>query len=160
MTRLALFSALFCVAVSTMSQQLLVQLRLGTPGGEARFHIGESIPITLTFETMGSQSFSVATGAAARRIRPQTPDEFSAEPAAGWVDPLKDLTWTMEGNANPMLLQQQSALDANHPVIVTRTLNEFVVFRAPGHSVVYCNSGRAGAMLKSNGLALDILPRD
>jgi hypothetical protein len=160
MTRLALFPALFCVAVSAMSQQPPVQLRLGTPGGGARFHIGESIPITMTFEATGSQSFSVATGAAPRRIRPQTPDEFSAEPAAGWIDPLKDLTWTMEGNANPMLSQQQSALDANHPVTVTRTLNEFVVFRAPGHYVVYCNSGRSGAKVRSNGLALEILPRD
>ena len=153
-------AALFCVAVSAMSQQPPVQLRLGTPGGETRFHIGESIPITLTFETTGSQSFSVATGAASRRIRPQTPDEFSAEPAAGWVDPLKDLTWTMESNGNQMLSQQQSALDASHPVTVTRTLNEFVVFRAPGHYVVYCNSGRSGAKVRSNGLALEILPRD
>ena len=73
-------AALFCAAVSAMSQQPPVQLRLGTPGGETRFHIGESIPVTLTFETTGSQSLSVATGAAPRRIRPQTPDEFSAEP--------------------------------------------------------------------------------
>ena len=153
-------AALFCVAVSAMSQQPPVQLRLGTPGGDARFHIGESIPITLTFETTGSQSLSVATGAAPRRIRPQTPDEFSAEPAAGWVDPLKDLTWTMEGNGNPMLSQQHAALDANHPVTVTRTLNEFVVFRAPGHYVVYCTSSRSGANARSNGLALEILPRD
>ncbi len=160
MTRLALFPVLFCLAVSAMSQQTPVALRLSTPAGETRFHIGESIPVTLTFESTSSQSFSVATGAAPRRIRPQTPDEFSAEPAAGWVDPLKDLTWTMESSGNPMLSQQHAALDANHPVAVTRTLNEFVVFRAPGHYVVYCDSGRSGQTLRSNGLALDILPRD
>jgi hypothetical protein len=153
-------AALVCAAVCAMSQQPPVQLRLGTPGGEPRFHIGESIPVTLTFETTGSQSLPVVTATGPRRIRPQTPDEFSAEPAAGWVDPLKDLTWTMEGNGNSMLSQQHAALDANHPVTVTRTLNEFVVFRAPGHYVVYCNSGRAGAKLRSNGLALEILPRD
>jgi hypothetical protein len=152
--------ALVCVAVSAMSQQPPVHLRLGTPGGETQFHIGESIPVTLTFETTGSQSFPVATAAAPRRIRPQTPDEFSAEPDAGWVDPLKDLTWTMEGNGNSMLSQQQSTLDANHPVTVTRTLNVFVVFRAPGHYVVYCNSSRSGANARSNGLVLEILPRD
>jgi hypothetical protein len=52
-------ATLFCVAVCAMSQQPPVQMRLGTPGGETRFHIGESIPITLTFETTGSQSFSL-----------------------------------------------------------------------------------------------------
>lgn len=160
MTRPVFFSVPFCLAVSAMSQQPPVALRLSTPAGETRFHIGESIPVTLTFESTSSQSFSVATGAAPRRIRPQTPDEFSAQPAEGWVDPLKDLTWTMEGSGNPMLSQQRAALDANHPVAVTRMLNEFVVFRAPGHYIVYCDSGRSGDKVRSNGLELDILPRD
>jgi hypothetical protein len=84
----------------------------------------------------------------------------SAEPAVGWVDPLKDLTWTMEASGNPMLSQQRAPLDANHPVTVTRTLNEFIVFRTPGHYVVYCDSTRSGVKLKSNGLALDISSRD
>ncbi|MDP9170207.1 MAG: hypothetical protein M3N54_06300 [Acidobacteriota bacterium] len=157
-------AALFFVAVPAMSQQPPVQLSLVTTGGETRFHIGESIPVTLIFETGGSQSFSVATGAAPRRIQPQTPDEFSAEPATGWVDPLRDLTWTMEGNGSPMLSQQHAPLDANHPVRVTRTLNDFVVFRGPGHYVITCSSSRvnaaSGEKVTSNGLALEILPRD
>jgi len=149
----------FCVALSAMSQQPPVQLRLGT-AGETRFHIGESIPVTLTFETTGSGSFSVATGTGLRRLRPQKPDEFSAEPAEGWVDPIKDVPWTLEAGGNPMLSQQRAALDATHAVTVTRMLNEFVVFRAPGHYVVYCDSSRTGAQVRSNGLALEILPRD
>ena len=160
MRRSAHFLALLCVAFPAMSQESPVRLRLSTAAGKTQFHIGEPIPVTLTFETDGPQSLSVATGVSLRRIRPQKPDEFSVEPAAGWVDPLKDLTWTMEGNVNPMLSEQQATLDANHPVAVTRTLNEFIVFRAPGQYVVYCNSSRSGATLKSNGFALEILPRD
>jgi hypothetical protein len=160
MRLLAPFPALLCFVMSGMAQELPVRLRLGTAAGQMQFHIGEPISVTLTFETGGPQSLSVATGVSPRRLRTQKPDELRAEPATGWVDPLKDLTWTMEGNVNPMLSQQQAALDANHPVAVTRTLNEFIVFRAPGHYVVYCNSSRSGTTLKSNGLALDVLPRD
>jgi hypothetical protein len=144
-----------------MAQEPPVRLRLGTAAGQTQFHIGEPIPVTLTFETAGSQHFTIATGVALRRLRPQTPDEFSAEPAAGWVDPLKELTWTMEGNGGSLLLSRPEAeLAANHPVTVARTLNEFIVFRWPGHYVLSCNSSRSGANVKSNGLALDILPRD
>lgn len=160
MSRLAHCLVLLCVAFPAMSQEPPARLRLSTATGKTQFHIGEPISVTLTFETAGPQRLSVATGVSFRRLRPQKPDEFSAEPATGWVDPLKDLTWTMESNGNPMLSQQQAALDTNHPVAVTRTLNEFIVFRAPGHYVVYCNSSRSGAALKSNGLALDVLPRD
>jgi hypothetical protein len=158
--RSARFLVFFCVAASAMSQVAPVRLRLGTQAGKTLFHIGEPISVTLTFETGGPQSFSIATGTGLRRIRTQMPDEFSAEPAVGWVDPLKDLTWTMEASGNPMLSQQRTPLDANLPVTVTRTLNEFIVFRTPGHYVVYCDSTRSGVKLKSNGLALDILPRD
>ncbi|HXJ39607.1 MAG TPA: HEAT repeat domain-containing protein, partial [Bryobacteraceae bacterium] len=152
---------LCCAAFCAKAQEPPVRLRLGTAAGQTQFHIGEPIPVTLTFETAGSQRVPIATGVAPRRLRPQTPDEFSAEPAEGWVDPLKDLTWTMEGNGGNLLLSRPEAeLAANHPVTVARTLNEFIVFRAPGHYVVSCNSSRSGANVKSNGLALDILPRD
>jgi hypothetical protein len=82
----------------------------------------------------------------------------------GWVDPLGDLTWTMERTGNPMLSQCRSIRDSAHPVVVERTLNEFIVFRKPGHYVIHCSSGRLisgpSTRVESNGLALDILPRD
>ena len=46
---------------------------------------------------------------------------------------------------------------------MTRNLDEFIVFRQPGHYVVHCSSSRLinnGAALESSSLALDILPRD
>jgi hypothetical protein len=70
----------------------------------------------------------------------------------------------MEANVNPMLSQGRATLDSTHSVVVERTLNEFVIFRKPGHYVIHCNSGRlmsgTAAKLESNSLALDILPRD
>ncbi len=120
--------------------------------------------MTLTFETDNTHGFSILTVVRPRHVRLQTPDEFSAEPAMGWVDPLGDLAWMMEANVNPMLSQGRATLDSTHSVVVERTLNEFVIFRKPGHYVIHCNSGRlmsgTGAKLESNSLALDILPRD
>ena len=137
-------------------------LRLGTIGGQTQFRIGQPIAVTLTFES--TVKYSVLTGVPPRHIRPQAPDQFTAEPGTGWVDPLKDLQWTMESGVNSALPQNQAVLDASHPVTVERDLNEFVVFLKPGRYVVHCSSSRlmssAGAKLESNGLALDILPRD
>jgi hypothetical protein len=143
-----------------------VRLSLSTLAGLTQFHIGQPITVILTFETAGD-SYSIATDVPPRRLRPQIPDQFTAEPADGWVDPLKDLQWTMESSAKGMP-RRTATLDAAHPVSVRRILNEFVVFREPGHYVVHCTSSRlpasAGAALESSvessGLALDILPRD
>ena len=153
-----------CMTLCASGQESGVHLRLETPGREAQFHIGQPIRVRLTFETDGGRSVSITTAVRPRHLRPQTPDEFSAEPALGWVDPLKDLTWTMEANVNPMLSQGTARLDATHTVTVERDLNEFVVFRKPGHFVVRCTSSRleggSDAKVESSGLALDILARD
>jgi hypothetical protein len=137
-------------------------VRLGTTGGQTQFRIGQPIAITLTFETVADAKYSVVIAVPSRRIRPQAPDQFTAEPATGWVDPLKDLQWTMEAYGNSALPQSQAILDASHPVTVERDLEEFIVFRAPGHYVVHCSSSRlmGAGLLESNNLGIDILPRD
>jgi hypothetical protein len=139
-------------------------LRLSAIGGQTQFQIGQPITVTLTFETAGAAKYFVVIATPPRHIRPQAPDQFTAEPVPGWVDPLQDLQWTAECCANSAMPESQAALDASHPVTVERDLNEFVVFRAPGHYVVRCISSRVmgtnGAALESNDLALDILPRD
>jgi hypothetical protein len=154
--------AFLFLTLSAMAQQPTV--RLSTIAGKTQFRIGEPIAAKLTFETTGGIKYSVLTAVPPRRIRPQTPDQFTAEPATGWVDPLKDLQWTMEAGGNSALPQSQAVLDASHAVTVERDLNEFIVFLEPGHYVVHCTSSRLmsadGAQLESNGLALDILPRD
>jgi hypothetical protein len=70
----------------------------------------------------------------------------------------------MEATGNPMLLQGRATLDSTHPVVVEHTLNEFIVFRKPGHYVIHCNSGRLmsgpTAKVESTCFAIDILPRD
>jgi hypothetical protein len=153
--------AFLFLTISAMAQQPAV--RLSTPAGQTQFRIGQPITVTLTFETTGAVKYSVLAAVPPRRIRPQTPDQFTAEPATGWVDPLKDLQWTMEAGVNSAMPQRQAVLDASHPVTVERDLNEFIVFLEPGHYVVHCNSSRVetgdGVSLESS-IALDILPRD
>ncbi len=66
-------------------------VRLSTLAGQTQFRIGQPIPVALTFESTGAMRHSVLTAVPPRRIRLQTPDEFTAEPPTGWVDPLQDL---------------------------------------------------------------------
>jgi hypothetical protein len=154
--------AFLFLTFSAIAQEPTV--RLSTMDGKTQFRIGQPITVTLTFESTGAMKHSVLTAVPPRRIRPQIPDQFTAEPVTRWVDPLKDLQWTMESGANSALPQSEAVLDASHPVAVERNLNEFIVFHTPGHYVVHCSSSRVmsgnGAKVESNGLALDILPRD
>ena len=164
MHRLIVFLAL---ALSAAAQQSAggnqLHLRLSTANGQTQFRIGQSIPIVLTFESDKSTNDSVLTDVTPRRIRPQMPDQFSAEPAAGWVDPLQDLQWTAEGGVSSFL-PGRTTLNATHPVSIARNLSEFIVFRAPGKYIVRGTShrviGAEGASLEPGSLALDILPRD
>ena len=153
--------AFLFLTISALAQQPAV--RLSTSAGQTQFRIGQPIAVTLTFEATGAMKYSVLTAMTPRSIRPQTPDRFTAEPATGWVDPLKDLQWTMEAGVSSAKPQRQAVLDASHPVTVERDLNEFIVFLAPGHYVVHCSSSRVmsgdGVSLESS-IALDILPRD
>ncbi len=157
------FLLIICITFSTWAQAAGTRLRLDSEGGQRTFRIGQAISLTLNFETDSTADSSVLNAVKPRRLRPQTPDEFWAEPATGWVDPLQDLTWTMEGGASNFG-QNKSTLNATHPVVVKEDLNEFVVFQKPGHYVLHCRSSRlqngSSAKLESTALALDILPRD
>lgn len=146
------------LAACASGQQAIVHLRLGTVGNHTQFHIGQAVPITLDFETEGPKAFRVNTDVRLRQLKPQGPDLFSATPRGGWVDPLAWLHWTMNawGHGPPI-----ATLDSLHPVHIERDLNEFIVFRRPGHYTVHVVSSRVfGQSLQSNDIALNILPRD
>jgi hypothetical protein len=152
---LVLFSIAYAAA-----QQPAAHVRLGTVGNQTQFHIGQPIPITLDFETDGPQNLLVDTDARLRHLKPQGRDVFSATPEDGWVDPLEDLPWTMD-SAMPGPGFPSANLDSLHPVHIERDLNEFIVFRKAGHYLIYVVSNRvARQSLRSNNIALDILPRD
>jgi hypothetical protein len=157
-------NALFLVAVlCAAAQEPAVRLRLGTTGGRVEFHIGEPIPVTLNFEVRGPQGFQISTDIRLRHLRPQGPDEFSATPADGCVDPLGDLQWTMDAMGPSNGSWGSARLDALHPAHIERDLNEFIVFRKPGRYVVRATSDRVaglGKRLDTNGIVLNILPRD
>lgn len=140
-----------------------MHLHLGTVGGQKEFHLGEPIPVTLDFEVKGPQSFQISTDIRLRHLRPQAPDEFSATPADGWVDPLKDLTWTMDSMVPSTGSWGSASLEVLHPFHIERDLNEFIVFLKPGRYVVHATSARvagSGKPMDTNDVVLNILPRD
>ena len=121
-----------------------MHLKFGTAGGRTGFHIGEAIRVTLDFDVQapGRSGFNRSSTAP---LRPQAPDQFHATPAAGWVDPLADLTWTMDGTVPSTGSWGSAQLDALHPVHIERDLNEFIVFREPGRYMVHVTSARVAA---------------
>ncbi len=144
--------------------QPTIRFHLGTVGNQSRFSIGQAIPITLDFTTDDATgSLLINADSRPRRLRPQKPDRFSAAPSTGSVDPLIDLPWTIDAGSTG-LPYRPVPLDSAHPLHLTRDLNEFIVFRQPGHYVVHCTSSRPetppALPLESNDLALDILPPD
>jgi hypothetical protein len=137
-----------------------VHFRLGTVGNQTQFRVGQAIPVTLDFETDSSQIFRVDTDVRIRHLELQEFDVFTATPQDGFVDPLEHLRWnryaTMPGAGFP-----SANLDSLHPVRIERDLNEFIVFRKPGHYLVHAASDRVrGQSLQSNDIPLDIVPRD
>src|ERR1700678_3833089 len=108
--------AFLFLTLSAMAQGPAV--RLSAIGGKTQFRIGQPITVTLTFETAGATKYSVVVAVPPRHLRPQAPDQFTAEPATGWVDPLKDLQWNMEAGGSSAMPQSQAVLDAAHQVTV------------------------------------------
>jgi hypothetical protein len=47
----------FFVTFSALGQEPALQLQLRTVADQKQFHIGQPIPVTLTFETASAQSF-------------------------------------------------------------------------------------------------------
>jgi len=133
-----------------------VHLRFNTVGNHTQFHIGEAIPVTLDFEVEGAQSLQVDTDIRLRGIKPQGLEVFSAIPADGWWNPLARLSWISDG---AYYNRPFATLDKLHPFHIERDLNEFIVFRKPGHYIIRVESTRV-ATQPANEIALDIMPRD
>lgn len=171
------FAFLFAIEVFAQPlpvQRASVELRLGTVGARTEFRIGEAIPISLDFRYAGGESLRVLSDVRIRTIRPQKPDEFSAASVDGstdgWADPLGDLHWLAEGGwagSGP----NSVPLDSLHPFHLERDLNEFIVFRKPGHYRVTVRTSRVFVYpqtppyvppppINATTLELTILPRD
>ncbi len=144
------------------AQQDQATLNFQTANGQSTFHIGERIPLKLTFSSPNDTGYQIAPLVRGRG------DEFDCNrfevlsPAAGWSDPLEmyfkqDLMRTGHGWSWPPLKKAK-------PVEASLDLNEWIRFDQPGDytvkvtsSCVYKNQ-RMSSFSLSKTITLHIVP--
>ena len=126
--------------LAPQSQALQPTLIVRTTNGQATFHIGERIPLTLTFTCPGEGHFYIAPWESERGEEFGDFEDFTASPASGSIDPLREY---FDGRS-PMTGHGWSwpPFVAEKPVTVNVDLNQWVRFEAPGDYSVRITSHR------------------
>jgi hypothetical protein len=141
-------------------QQLALAVQ--TLNGVTTFHIGERIPLTLTFTCPTSGQYDIAPWESERGQEFGYFEEFAVSPALGWTDPLReyfDGRFPMTGHGWPW-----QPFTPAKPVTVHLDLNQWVRFEQPGDYSVRITSRRvapsgAGQPVEMSGvLRLHIVP--
>jgi hypothetical protein len=163
---LAVLQATACIALVQSNQEAAsyVKLVARTRDGQTTFHIGEVIPLELSFTSSAEKKYQLdmATYDRSGRLREES---FAVEPRTGWVDPL-DLYFRAWGGFMGGGGRGIQVLSAK-PMVVYEELNEWVRFEKPGEYRVTVRSSRAstldspfsgnGAPAVSNELRLTIV---
>ncbi len=133
-----LFAALTLPAFPLAAQNDQAALRFETANGQSAFHIGERIPLRLTFTSPNDTGYLITPLVRGRG------DEFDCNrfevvsPAAGWSDPLEmyfkqDLLHTGHGWSWPPLKKSK-------PVEASVDLNQWIRFDQPGNYTIKITS--------------------
>jgi hypothetical protein len=136
-------------------------LDVRTANSQTTFHIGERIPLKLTFTSPNDTEYKIAPCCPEQHDRGGEFDfeSFEVSPSSGWADPL--LTYlarerSVDGHGAPW-----RPLLASKPVEVSLDLNHYVRFDQPGVYRVEVVSRRVGninlSRLRSNALELQII---
>lgn len=145
------------------------QLQVRTAGGQVLYHVGERIPLELSFTGPENKRFEINMASYDRSGR-MGYEEFDVTPASGWADPLR----VYFGSSIAFMgggLTGFAPLSAK-PVVVDLNLNEWVRFDQPGtyrivvvsHRVSNVLTGKGGPFgapgldLTSNPIQLRIIP--
>lgn len=155
--RLLLFFAL-CAAAAAQD----VRLTLATKGGRTQFRMGEQIDVELRFEATAPGKYRVHDGIDRRYFRQREYESYSAEPAAGAVDPLGDSGVLMSGG---MGRPPFHSVLGPAPAVVSGIVNDWVSFRQPGRYRIVAESERVFAgmnvqervALRSNAIEIEIV---
>jgi hypothetical protein len=157
-----MMGTLMLAALPLSAQQDQAAMSLQAANGQSIFHIGERIPLKLTFSSPNDTDYLIAPLVRGRG------DEFDCNrfevvsPAAGWSDPLEmyfkqDLIHTGHGWSWP-------PLKSSKPVEALLDLNEWIRFDQPGDYTVkvtsFCVSrshGKVGYSLAKT-IELHIVP--
>ena len=112
-------------------------------GGQTTFHIGEVIPLELSFTSPAEKKYQLDMATYDRSGRLME-ESFTVGPRSGWVDPL-DLYFRARGGFIGGGLRGMQVLSAE-PVVVYDELNEWVRFEKPGEYRVTVSSARASTL--------------
>ena len=151
--------ALVLLQALAYGQPTSPQLELSTQ--QTTFHIGETIPLTLSLTGPDNKQFHVNTASYDRSGRMNL-ETFNLSPSAGWADPLADLFRGIGGGMSGIGTLSSS------PTIIPINLNEWVRFDQPGVYHLTVTSSRVAAInapfnsspmaLTSNPIELHIIP--
>lgn len=161
--RLALATLVLVVPLSLHAQQDGVSFTISFSDGISRFHVGEVIPIELSFRALVPDAYDMETRNYDRSGRLNI-EQFHVTPPGR--DPLRNYysTGAFFGGG----LGGQRAL-TSEPQVMDEDLNEWVALDKPGHYSVYVTSGRVArrgaqkdepVQLQSNALEFDIVAAD
>jgi hypothetical protein len=146
--------ALLAGAAMLPAQTPEVELRLGTAGGQTTFHLGERIPIELSF-TSSVPGKHTLFGSSPDRFGFEARDEtYEVTPADGAADPLADYYKGGFIGHGPIWQKQLSTT----PVVVARDLNQWVRFDRAGRYRVRAISHRVRDVeVRSNEIEVELV---
>jgi len=160
---LLLLSAVLFVPLSLVPQESGAAVAIRFSGGTNQFHIGEVIPVELSFSASVSDTYDIESRSYDRSGRANI-EQFHVNPPGR--DPLVDYfaegTFLGGGLGGPRPL-------TNEPYVIGQDLNEWVALDKPGHYTLYITTSRvsrrtagknASVELRSNTLDFDIIAAD
>jgi hypothetical protein len=157
--------AILAIAAASLSaQEARPVLTVQTANGQAAFHIGERIPLKLTFTSPNDTQFLIAPWRVPRG------GEFDFErvnvsPSSGWADPLA--TYFAQGFIRTVNFRIWPPFLKAKPIEVSMDLNEWVRFDHPAVYRLRITSYRVSSLqnkgweqtaLESNEIELHIIP--
>jgi hypothetical protein len=134
---LVVVSAVYVVGQTTtapLDSKVVLEVSLAT--SQPQFHIGEIIPIKLSFSSSAKDRYQVNMAQYDRSGR-MNYERFEVSPADGAVDPLPHQTGSLGGLTNHQFL-------ALKPWSIKLNLNEWVRFTRPGEYTLVVSSNRVG----------------
>jgi hypothetical protein len=145
-----------------------VNLTLGLGDGQTKFHLGQIIPVTLTFSSTEHRKYPISLPGCGQ------PPKFTyhIEPPLfidRRIEQEAEGTFRVCGNSGPsvvMLPGSHTTLSfegvdlAEKPYVVHQILNEQFIIDTPGKYRIFATSKGPGFPLTSNAVELEILPHD
>jgi hypothetical protein len=129
---------------SAIAQETQPALQVRTSIGQTTFHIGERIPLTLSFTGPEDQHYEISLASYDRSGR-MTSESFEVTPSTGWSDPL---IYYFAGVGSMGGLSSVASLSSK-PIDIPLNLNEWIRFDQPGTYRVTITSGRVGQPAKN-----------